>query len=293
VTTAEDHAGQQRAQAALEGLAVGDAFGHLFFFPQPDGLPGPPWHWTDDTQMALSVYEQVVRGGAIDQERLAAAFASRYEPARGYGPNMHEQLRLVRDGTHWRTAARAAFGGQGTYGNGAAMRIAPLGAYFAHDLDQTVTQARLASEVTHAHPEGVAGGIAVATATALAAAEPSLEGDALLEAALAPVPDGEVARGILEALGLPTRASVRTAVRRLGNGSRVSAQDTVPFALWCAARHSRDFEAALRLTVQGGGDVDTTCAMVGGIVAARVGRAGIPEEWCAARERLPAWVEGS
>ncbi len=81
------------------------------------------------------------------------------------------------------------------------------------------------------------------------------------------------------------------AVRRLGNGSRVSAQDTVPFALWCAARHLRDYQAALWQTVQGGGDTDTTCAMVGGIVAARVGRAGIPQAWLAAREPLPAWVD--
>ncbi len=284
-------AGQQRAWAALEGLAVGDAFGHLFFFPQPDGLPGPPWQWSDDTEMALSVYELVVRHGAIDQARLAAAFASRHDPARGYGANMHQQLRLLRAGIPWQTAARAAFDGQGSYGNGAAMRIAPLGAYFADDPDHVVAQARLASEVTHAHPEGVAGGIAVAVAAALAATQPSLEGSAFLEAVCARVPEGEVAAGIRAALQLPPRAGWRTAVRRLGNGSRVSAQDTVPFALWCAARHLRDYQAALWQTVQGGGDTDTTCAMVGGIVAARVGRAGIPQAWLAAREPLPAWVD--
>jgi ADP-ribosylglycohydrolase len=66
----------------------------------------------------------------------------------------------------------------------------------------------------------------------------------------------------------------------------VCAHDTVPFALWCAARHLDDFAAALWTTVSGLGDRDTTCAIVGGIVALAVGEAGIPAEFLAAREPL-------
>jgi ADP-ribosylglycohydrolase len=79
------------------------------------------------------------------------------------------------------------------------------------------------------------------------------------------------------------------AAAQLGNGSMVSAQDTVPLALWCAARHLDDFEAAMWETVSALGDRDTTCAMVGGIVALRVGHAGIPAAWKAARESLVDW----
>ena len=71
----------------------------------------------------------------------------------------------------------------------------------------------------------------------------------------------------------------------LGNGSRVTAPDTVPFALWCAARHADDFEEAMWTTVAGLGDRDTTCAIAGGIVAA--GGASIPAQWLEAREPLP------
>jgi ADP-ribosylglycohydrolase len=67
----------------------------------------------------------------------------------------------------------------------------------------------------------------------------------------------------------------------------VAGPDTVPFALWCAAQHLDDYEAALWLTVSGLGDRDTTCAIVGGIVALFTGTDGIPAEWRHAREPLP------
>ena len=79
------------------------------------------------------------------------------------------------------------------------------------------------------------------------------------------------------------------AVAVLGNGTGLSAQDTVPFALWCAAQHltdyEADYEAALWLTVSGLGDRDTTCA----IVACAVGAEGIRSAWLQAREPLPNW----
>ena len=73
----------------------------------------------------------------------------------------------------------------------------------------------------------------------------------------------------------------------LGTGERVSAQDTVPFCLWCAATNPDDYEAALWRTVAGLGDRDTTCAIVGGMVGAGVGVKGIPVDWRVAREALP------
>jgi ADP-ribosylglycohydrolase len=82
---------------------------------------------------------------------------------------------------------------------------------------------------------------------------------------------------------------VATAVGVLGNGSQVSAQDTVPFVLWCAAQQLGDYEEALWLTVSGLGDRDTTCAMVGGIVACCAGAEAIPAAWRTAREPLPSW----
>ncbi|WP_375756947.1 ADP-ribosylglycohydrolase family protein [Corallococcus exercitus] len=57
-------------------------------------------------------------------------------------------------------------------------------------------------------------------------------------------------------------------------------------AWWCAARHLDSFEEALWCTVAGFGDRDTTCAIVGGIVALSAGRSSIPAPWLSAREPL-------
>lgn len=85
---------------------------------------------------------------------------------------------------------------------------------------------------------------------------------------------------------IPFTESVSTAVNILGNGSHVSSQDTVPFCLWCSARHIDNYEEALWNTVSGLGDRDTTCAIVGGIVSLSAGSQGIPDEWLELRELL-------
>ena len=88
------------------------------------------------------------------------------------------------------------------------------------------------------------------------------------------------------------RWSVRHAVATLGNGVEISCADTVPFSLWCAGEQMLSYEEAMWLTVEGLGDRDTTCAIVGGIVAGYVGVDGIPAEWRESREELPAWAYG-
>lgn len=101
-----------------------------------------------------------------------------------------------------------------------------------------------------------------------------------------------VASRLQRAQALTPATPLTTAVGVLGNGSLVSAHDTVPFALWCAARHLDDYEEALWLTVSGLGDRDTTCAIVGGIVACCTGSVAIPLAWRDAREPLPLWPFG-
>lgn len=94
----------------------------------------------------------------------------------------------------------------------------------------------------------------------------------------------------VQARNLRPAITVEHAAATLGNGSLISAQDTVPSTLWCAARHLDNYEEALWATVSGLGDRDTTCAIVGGIVACYTGVDGIPVEWRASREPLPDWL---
>jgi len=292
-----------RARLSLEGLSIGDAFGDRFFVDtdlvtrliERRVAIAAPWPYTDDTEMALSIVSVLRRCGRVDQDLLAASFSGHYNPSRGYGPAMNGLLDWIGQGVAWQDLSRRLFHGQGSFGNGAAMRVAPLGAYFADDLAVVVEQARLSAEVTHAHPEGIAGAIAVAVAAALAAnldlAAPVPTRREFLDQILSHVPDSVVREKIRHARNLAAGASVTLAVSALGNGTGISAQDTVPFVLWCAGECLASFEEALWLTVSGLGDRDTTCAMVGGIVACRSGPAGIPVAWLEAREPLPQWFE--
>ena len=283
-----------RALRSLDGLSVGDAFGDRFFTsPQTvemmieaRALPAGPWLFTDDTVMAISVVDVLAELSAIDRDLLASLFAARYrfDPGRKYGGTAHGILINISDGMPWAEAAAAAWEGQGSMGNGGAMRAAPIGAYFCEDLGEVVRHARYSAEVTHAHPEGQAGAIAVALAAAFVA-RGGERPEELFELVLAHTPAGETRGGISKASRLPLDYDVRTAVAALGNGTQVISQDTVPFALWCAARHLGDYEEALWTTVSGLGDRDTTCAIVGGIVGLHRD-ARIPTEWLACRERL-------
>jgi ADP-ribosylglycohydrolase len=295
-----DHAARMdRVRLALDGLSVGDAFGGQFFIPEVAesafpvrGLPPPPWRYTDDTEMALGISEVLERQGRIDQDELARVFARRYhnDAYRGYGPTMHDILPAIGRGVPWREAAATPFGGRGSLGNGSAMRVAPVGAYFADDLDAVVAAARASAEVTHAHPEGRAGAIAIAVAAAwafqAAGTQDRHSGERLFQVVLDRTPEGRTRQGILSARELGKAAEPGRAASHLGNGSRVTCMDTVPFCLWCAARHLDSYPEALWTTVSGFGDVDTTCAIVGGIVALATGRGGIPGEWLEAREPL-------
>lgn len=287
----------RRAYGSLEGLSVGDAFGERFFGDPHRAarriagrqVPAGRWAWTDDTAMAVSVVEVLERCGRVDPDLLAAAFARRYrsDPLRGYGPGMHRPLGDYDSGREWRHLAPALFGGAGSFGNGAAMRAAPIGAYFAADLTEAARHAELSAAVTHAHPDGIAGAVAVAVAAAAVAADTDLAGGDLLDAVASVLADGAVRSRVLAARDLPANTTVEIAAGRLGTGQAVSAADTVPFCLWCASRHPDDYQAALWATVAGLGDRDTTCAIVGGIVAARLGPEAIPDTWRHAREPLP------
>ncbi|MER5349898.1 ADP-ribosylglycohydrolase family protein [Kitasatospora sp. NPDC002551] len=286
---------------SLQGLALGDAFGDRWFAVPVDEAPvalaarlarPAPWHWTDDTAMAIVLLRHLRTRGEVHQDALAREFAAEYtrEHGRKYGPSMHRVLREIHAGADWRAVTSGQFGGQGSYGNGAAMRVAPLGAWLAHDLGAVARQAELQARTTHFHPEAVAGAVAVALAAALATR--SRGGDAparaeLLDEVAGRLPESDVRSGLRIAARLPAGTSVRHAAHVLGSGARISAPDTVPFALWSAAGHPDSLPDALWHTLEGWGDMDTTTAIAGGVVAARTGTAGVPASWLAAREELP------
>lgn len=285
----------ERARLSLDGLSIGDGFGQRFFFPwlvetaRPDNLPERPWQYTDDTEMAMAIVQVLEHAGSIDQDELAQTFAKRYvaEPGRGYGGGVHELLHSLANGADWQTATRNLFGGQGSFGNGGAMRAAPLGGWFADDIDETIENSQRSAEVTHAHLEGQAGAIAVALAAGWASRWSASEApETMLSWTAERLAECEVRDTILRAAKIPLDDWAFDVANKLGCGHQVSAQDTVAFCLWMSAANLTDYCEAMWTTARIGGDVDTTCAIVGSIVALAVGNDGLPSEWRAHREPL-------
>lgn len=289
------------AREALYGLWVGDAFGGHYEFEHVDWnrpkraaikrkLPPATWRYTDDTQMALSVYAVLRRSGKIDPDELAASFVQHFDISRGYGPYTELLLENLVQGGDWRILAPAQNEGQGSFGNGAAMRVAPVGAYFAGDMEAVIENARQSALVTHTHPEAVAGAIAIAVANAEAVSfrlsNQQWNRGRVWQVLLETVPSGELHQRLQRASKLPSICSTSQAAKFLGCGWDISAADTVPFALWCASRYINNFEEALWQTISVGGDADTTGAIVGSIVASYQGRQRLPQSWIVRCEPL-------
>jgi ADP-ribosylglycohydrolase len=287
-----------RARESLEGLSVGDAVGESLSYQSYrcrelgdfSALRPGTLRYTDDTEMALAIFETLERLGGIDEDVLAWAFSTRYknDPERGYGKMVRHILREISNGSSWLDVSANAFGG-GSFGNGAAMRVAPIGAYYSDDLAVVTAMATKSARVTHYHPEGIAGAIAVAVAAAVASRHrgKSAEDVAKLiwEAVLDYTPESKVRVRLALSHGFPEVGAMEVA-REVGNGSEISAQDTVPFCIWSACKSLGCYQEAILSTLEVGGDCDTNCAIVGGIVSEFTGVAGIPEHWHTARERL-------
>jgi ADP-ribosylglycohydrolase len=191
----------------------------------------------------------------------------------------------------------------GSCGNGSAMRVAPLGAFlsdnkngdesmgylgYAPSLNQLVIQAADQAQVTHEHPEGIAGSIAVTCLTYILTEidkNPKLLSngiDAIYQELLRIVPKGQVADGIERASKLPLDTPVGKAIEVLGNGSSVTCQDTVPLCIFLTLKGlltygiSEMYEKTIIETSMAFGDVDTNCAIVGGMLGVI---ASPPQKW--------------
>ena len=284
------------AHRSLVGHSVGDAFGETMF-GEPQEVARRvakrlistklPWRWTDDTAMALSIVEVLVRHGTIDTDALAEAFARRWaqEPSRGYGQGAFNLLTRVSRGAPWRREAQRLFDGQGSFGNGAAMRAAPIGGYFSTNLDRVRDEALRSAEPTHTHPDGAAGAVAVAIAAALAAS--GVDRRQLLAHVVRFTPPGHTHDRLRRAAEIDLGANLKEVGAELGTGLDVAAHDTVPFCLWVAARHLDSYEEAVWAATSQDGDRDTMGAIVGGIVVLATGDDQIPVLWRSAAEPIP------
>ena len=237
--------------------------------------------YTDDTHMMIGIAESLIKSKGFNAEDMAYTFASNYElePWRGYGPAPPYIFRLIRDGLDWGQAAERFYDG-GSYGNGSAMRIAPIGVFYHDNLTLLRDVACESSRITHAHTLGKEGAALQACAIALATnlASPSAldRGNFLVE--LIDFAQDDIYKQKLaiakEILESPNESRV---IIELGHG--IEAFNSVPTAIYCFLSEPDSFARAVLLAISLGGDTDTIAAMTGAISGAFLGIEYIPEEW--------------
>lgn len=229
--------------------------------------------YTDDTQLLLSLTDHLVDDDEhVDPDLLVRRILHRYDDRRGYGAGMRRLVGLWRDGWDVDDAGTEVFV-DGSYGNGAAMRVAPVGLRWARHPEQVTSVATRSAHVTHVHPLGVDGAVVQAHAVARAATTGAFTLDDLahLPAATRPLRDG-----LDEAAGLDPAAPPHVAAALLGTAP--VAHRSVPAALWCAAT-TADVADAVTLAIGLGGDTDTIAAMAGAVRGAISGPVGMPDSW--------------
>ncbi len=227
------------------GAIIGDIAGSMHEGAAPRGrhfiLFTPRSCFTDDTVLTLAVAHALRTSG--DYATCLRQFARRY-PSAGYGS------------AFWQWARADQAGPYGSYGNGSAMRVAPV-AWAIDDLEGVIAEAERSAAVTHDHPEGIRGACAIAAAIYLARTGAGKEA---------------IAELVTERFGYTCRMTL--AELEAHGGFDVSCQHTVPAAV-AAFLLSQDFEDAVRIAVSLGGDTDTLACIAGAIAEAHY--ASIPD----------------
>ncbi|HEY7308109.1 MAG TPA: ADP-ribosylglycohydrolase family protein [Gemmataceae bacterium] len=284
---------KDRFLGCLLGLAIGDALGGKFEAQSADAIrarfpttkslityPQEEIWYTDDTQMAIGVAETLVARGEIIEEELCKAFVANYVPSRGYGRGARAILDAMEDGRDHHQVAEQYFPG-GSYGNGAAMRVAPVGLLFREDRRQLWEQVRLSALPTHCHPLGIEGAQLLALAVALASQAERFDRTAFFTELLAACQSDSYRARIEQA------ATIRSPdeLARLGNG--IEAVESVPTAIASFALTPDSFEATISHVIFLGGDTDTLAAMAGALSGAYLGVARLPQRLLELLENSP------
>ena len=243
--------------------------------------------YTDDTHMMIGMAESLIKKKGFDAEDMTLTFIKNYEkePFRGYGPGPPRIFRWIKSGIPPEEAARRLYS-SGSYGNGSAMRIAPVALFYHDNLEKLKEIAYKSSQITHSHPLGKEGGFLQALAIALAINTPvsdSFKASTFLEKLHHGV-ESKIYGGKLKGIEklLSAKAEKSEVVKELGNS--IEAFNSVPAAIFSFLSHPGSFEQAVIFAVQLGGDTDTIGAMTGAISGAYHGIEAIPAKWRGALE---------
>jgi ADP-ribosyl-[dinitrogen reductase] hydrolase len=299
----------------LLGTAVADALGLALeglsrrrqprMFPDLSShklLPFGKGMCSDDTEHTCMLAQSLIGVAGMDADKAARKFSSSFGwRLRFWLLGMPAGIGLATLRAILKLWLGFSPGYSGVYsaGNGPAMRVALVGVCHGDDPARLRALVRAATRITHTDPRAEHGALAVALAAHLAASG----------ADVSPADYARQLRGLLGDEGKELAALVDAVARsveagesaadytaRNGSANGVSGYmlHTVPAALHVWLAHQSDYRRAITETVRLGGDSDTVAAIVGAIVGARVGKAGIPAEWLQNLWEWPrttAWME--
>lgn len=303
-----DHSTDDSMVGCLLGTALGDAIGLPW-----EGLtrsrlrrmaPLPLKHRfllrrgmvSDDAEHACMT-AQALTASAGDPAAFGAALARQLRgwllcaPA-GIGLATLRALLRLTAGVGWERS------GVWSAGNGPAMRAPVLGVAFGGQPDRLRELVRISARITHTDPKAEHGALAVAIAAHHASQAPRPDPATFLaELRRALEPDGSPMLALAEqaAASADRLESTEAFADALGLRTGVSGYilHTVPVTLQAWLRHPDDFRGAITAVVRCGGDTDTTAAILGGILGAGLGEAGLPADWLEGIvewPRSPAWM---
>jgi len=227
---------------AIAGDIIGSVYEHHNVKTEDFPLFSERSTFTDDTVLTVATAETLLYGGEYD-----AKYRIYYQlyPDRGYGGSFRLWARALDAGPY------------GSFGNGSAMRVSPVG-YVYDDREMVLDEAERSAEVTHNHEEGIRGAQAVATSVLMAR-------------------QGAGKRAIMDYVEKRFGYNLKDTIENLRPRYRfdVTCQGSVPQAI-IAFLESGDYEDAIRKAVSLGGDSDTIACITGGIAGAYYG--GVPND---------------
>lgn len=267
----------------LLGTAIGDCLGagreDSFDIDETRDL-GP--RYTDDTAMMIGVSESLINCKGFNGDDMAERFIQNFlrEPWRGYGwgpPRIFNMI--LRKGRRWDERLDRELYPGGSFGNGAAMRVAPIGLFYCNEPEKLRDVVPKASLITHSHELAIEGALLQAYAVALAVNMkfPYLNKDEFLTKLRGIVKSRDYLEKLqaIERL-LKDKADKWDVIRHLGNS--IEALNSVPTAIYSFLSND-NFEDTVVYAVSLGGDADTIAAMAGAIAGAYYGAKNIPLRW--------------
>ena len=225
---------------SILGAIIGDIMGSRYEFANTFDYDFEPFgagcSFTDDTVCTVAIADAILRNhDNPDYKGSTLNWCRKYPyPMGAYGGSFSRWLR---------TGGSAPYG---SFGNGAAMRVSPVGFAFADDPERIEMEAEASAAFTHNHPEGIKGAKCVAGAI------------------------GDLVRGEGTAAEVALRwreKCYKGYPLPIEGEFDETCQGCVPLALTLLTE-SNGYEDAVRRAVSYGGDSDTLGAVVGSLAAA-------------------------